>query len=295
MRILIAGHSGYLGSLILKEFKDNEIITVDFRKNKILLPDVDIIINCIGKTPDDKNISYEDYLNSNFEVIQKIYEIFINSNAKMLIHFSSISAVAEEMSESSLDEEADCHPVTDYGITKRMAEEFLLKQNMPLNKKIIILRPTRIHGPNDKGTIFKLYKMTQKIPYPFGSIDNQRSFLAFDNLIFLLRKIINNHNSIKTGIYNVNDDEPLSTLRIINLLKEYSNPKLKIINIPKVFFEYLAKIGDIFRLPFNTVILNKITQSRIVSNQKIKVVLGIEKLPLTAEEGLIKTINSFKE
>ncbi len=295
MKILVAGHSGYLGSLISQGFQKEEIVTVDFRKDNIELEDVDIIINCIGKTPDDKNVSYEEYLNSNFEVVKKIYKIFISSNAKLLIHFSSISAVAEEMSKDGLNEDAECHPITDYGITKRMAEEFLLSQELPTNKKVVILRPTRIHGVNDKGTIFTLYKMVKKIPYPFGNIDNQRSFLAFDNLMFLLEQIIDNSNKMQTGIYNVNDDKPLSTLRIINLLKKYSYPSLKIMNIPKILFIYLAKVGDFLKLPFNSIVLNKITQSRVVSNQKIKAALGIDKLPLTAEEGLIKTIKSFKK
>ncbi len=295
MKILVAGHIGYLGGLISKEFRNEEIITADYTKEKVsLTTDIDIIINCIGKTPDDKNSNYEEYLDANFNAVKKVYKTFINSNAKMLIHFSSISAVAEEMSDSSLDEEAECNPITDYGITKRMAEEFLLQQDLSANKKIIIIRPTRIHGPNDKSTIFKLYKMVKKVPYPFGAIDNERSFLAFDNLIFLLKKIIDSKDEIKTGIYNVNDDEPLSTLRIISLLKEHVYPKLKIINIPRSLFEFLAKIGNILRLPFNTIVLNKITQSRVVSNQKIKKALGVEKLPLTAEEGLIKTIKSFK-
>ncbi len=295
MKILVAGQSGYLGTLISQEFNNEQIVTANFRKDDVKVKDMDIIINCIGKTPDDKNVSYEEYLNSNFEVVKKIYKTFIDSNANMLIHFSSISAVAEEMSEDGLDEDAECNPVTDYGITKRMAEEFLLEQKLPNDKKVIILRPTRIHGANDKGTIFKLYKMVKKIPYPFGSIDNQRSFLAFDNLIFLIKEIINHKDKIETGIYNVNDDEPLSTLQIINLLKKYSYHKLIIINMPKKFFVILAKIGTFLHLPFNFIVLNKITQSRIVSNQKIKTALSIKKLPLTAEEGLIKTIKSFKE
>ncbi len=295
MKILIAGQSGYLGTLISQEFKNKKIVTANFRKDDVKVKDVDIIINCIGKTPDDKNVSYEEYLNSNFEVVKKIYKTFIDSNAKILIHFSSISAVAEEMSEEDLDEDAECNPITDYGITKRMAEEFLLKQELPNDKKVIIFRPTRIHGANDKGTIFKLYKMVKKIPYPFGNIDNRRSFLAFDNLIFLIKETINNRERVKTGIYNVNDDEPLSTLQIINLLKKYSYPKIRVINIPKICFVFLAKVGNILNLPFNSLVLNKIIQSRIVSNKKIKTALGIKKLPLTAEEGLIKTIKSFKE
>ena len=37
------------------------------------------------------------------------------------------------------------------------------------------------------------------------------------------------------------------------------------------------------------------TESYVVSNQKIKIALGIDILPMSAEEGLQKTIKSFKK
>ncbi|MNY80330.1 hypothetical protein D3C86_2213240 [compost metagenome] len=56
----------------------------------------------------------------------------------------------------------------------------------------------------------------------------------------------------------------------------------------------MASFGDKLHLPLNTERLKKLTESYVVSNQKIKSALGVEKLPLSAEEGLIKTIKSFK-
>ena len=53
-------------------------------------------------------------------------------------------------------------------------------------------------------------------------------------------------------------------------------------------------MGDWLKLPLNTERLRKLTENYVVSNDKIKSALGIEKLPLSAEEGLVKTIKSFK-
>lgn len=55
----------------------------------------------------------------------------------------------------------------------------------------------------------------------------------------------------------------------------------------------LAKTGDIFHLPLNSERLKKLTESYVVSNQKIKKALGIEKMPVSAEEGMKKTFGSF--
>ena len=54
-------------------------------------------------------------------------------------------------------------------------------------------------------------------------------------------------------------------------------------------------MGDMISLPINSKRLKKMTSNLIVSNQKIKTALKIENLPLSAEEGLIKTIKSFKK
>jgi hypothetical protein len=55
----------------------------------------------------------------------------------------------------------------------------------------------------------------------------------------------------------------------------------------------LAKIGDLLHLPLNSERLKKLTESYVVSNQKIKTALGIVNMPIESEKGLLKTFNSF--
>lgn len=56
----------------------------------------------------------------------------------------------------------------------------------------------------------------------------------------------------------------------------------------------VAKLGDIIKMPLNSERLKKLTESYAVSNKKIKSALNIIDLPVSAEEGLIKTIKSFQ-
>jgi hypothetical protein len=61
---------------------------------------------------------------------------------------------------------------------------------------------------------------------------------------------------------------------------------------PKFLINFIVKVGDYFKLPLNTERLKKLTENYIVSNNKI--ITAINKpLPLTAKEGLLKTLNSF--
>lgn len=69
--------------------------------------------------------------------------------------------------------------------------------------------------------------------------------------------------------------------------------KEKIMHWPPKMINALAKTGDFLHLPLNSERLKKLTESYVVSNQKIKTALQINKLPTPAHEGLLKTFKSF--
>jgi nucleoside-diphosphate-sugar epimerase len=160
-------------------------------------------------------------------------------------------------------------------------------------KFVYILRPAMIHGPGNKGNLNLLYKVVKKgIPWPLGAFENQRSFTSMDNLSFIIRQLIK--RDIAPGTYQVADDETLSTHEIIRLISSSLVKKSKIWCIPARLIRILAKLGNFFNLPLNNERLKKLTETYRVSNIKIKAALGIEKMPVSARYGLLKTIESFK-
>ena len=149
-----------------------------------------------------------------------------------------------------------------------------------------------IHGPGNKGNLNLLFGIVQKgIPYPLGAFPNERSFMSVDNLTFLIEKIL--RSNIPSGVYNVCDDEPLSTLVVVELMYRSLGRKARIMNIHKSIIQRLASVGDYVGIPFNTERLKKMTESYVVSNKKIKAALAIKALPLNANDGMLKTITSF--
>ena len=213
---------------------------------------------------------------------------------KDFFYFSSVKATADTI-DGILDENHQSNPKTPYGKSKLEAENYLLSQKLPENKRLFIIRPCMIHGPGNKGNLNLLYKVVEKgIPWPLASFDNQRSFLSIDNLNFLIEKILINHN-ISSGIYNFADDKSLSTNELVSLTAKTIGEKGSLWKINSNLISKVAKIGDIMKLPLNSERLKKLTESYVVSNQKIKTALEIDKLPLTAIEGLEITIKSFKK
>ena len=296
MKIIITGAAGFVGSNLSKylEEKGNVVGKLSLRNpDWILNKNADVIIHLAGKAHDTANTSADDeYFKVNRDLTIRLFEEFLNSEIRDFIYFSSVKATADTI-EGILDENHPSDPKTPYGKSKLEAENYLLAQELPENKRLFIIRPCMIHGPGNKGNLNLLYKVVEKgIPWPLADFDNQRSFLSIDNLNFLIERIISDKN-MASGIYNFSDDKALSTNELVKIIANTSGKTERLLEIPKYLISIVAKTGDYLKLPLNSERLKKLTENYIVSNQKIKTALNIDSLPITAEEGMKKTIESF--
>ncbi len=298
MIISITGSSGFVGQNLQKYLAFSNVNVVTILKNELATISGNnvrignIIIHLAGKAHDLKNVSQpEEYYQINYELTKKLYDVFLNSEAKKFIFISTVKAVADNINES-LREDHKPNPRTHYGKSKRLAEEYILNQRLPTGKSFYILRPCMIHGTNNKGNLNLLFNFISKgLPWPLGAFENQRSFCSIENLCFIIKELIE-VQCIPSGVYNVADDEVLSTREIIKIISNLKNKRPRIWNIPEKYIKLFAKLGDYLHLPINSDRLQKLTENYIVSNVKIKQALG-KKLPVSAREGLIKTFKSF--
>ncbi|MEI3465704.1 MAG: NAD-dependent epimerase/dehydratase family protein [Bacteroides fragilis] len=318
MNILITGIHGFIGSNFIRALRDKHTLygldiifpcrdgvsqTFSWRDIEPTsfpfqtLPQFDAIIHLAGKANDTKNQSAaQSYFDINTGLTQKIFDFFLESSAKKFIFFSSVKAAADSVVGDMLTEDVIPAPVGAYGESKIKAEEYI-KEHLEYStteKQVYILRPCMIHGPGNKGNLNLLYNVVKKgIPWPLGDFDNRRSFTSIDNLCYVIEGLLN--QDVPTGIYHMGDDEALSTNELIAIMCEAMEKQPRIWKMNKRFMEACAGLGTLFHLPLNTERLRKLTENYVVSNAKIKAVLGIDKLPVTAKEGLMKTIRSFEE
>lgn len=151
-----------------------------------------------------------------------------------------------------------------------------------------------IHGPGNKGNLNLLYNVVAKgIPWPLGAFENRRSFTSIQNLCVVIEGLLT--QNVESGIYHMADDEALSTNELISVICEALGRKSHIWRINKGFMNGIAKIGGLLHLPLNPLRMQKLTENYVVSNNKIKSALSIQRMPVTAKEGLIATIKSFVE
>lgn len=311
-KIFITGSSGFVGKNLLSYFKEDryqfrcllrdESTVEKNNSNKQLtwsnlsvtdLDDIDVVIHLAGKAHDLKNAADPgEYFGVNTELTKQLFDVFLAGKAKDFIYFSSVKAAADAV-EGILDENVEPNPQTAYGQSKLAAEKYLLSKELPAGKRVFILRPCMIHGPANKGNLNLLYQFVKKgIPYPLAAFNNKRSFIAIDNLCYIIERIVQDA-SVPSGIYNVADDAALSTTEVVTIISKVLKRKPRLLHISKKILSGIARIGDKIKLPLNSERLQKLTENYVVSNNKIKNALHINALPLSSEQGLFKTIESF--
>lgn len=309
MKLLITGIHGFVGSnLVAYLAPKNEIYGLDIiapEKEGVvktyswddldngLVSRVDAIIHLAGKAHDTKNQTEADvYFKVNTGLTQKIYDYFLQSSAKKFIFFSTAKAAADKV-DGILTEDVVPSPKGPYGESKIKAEEYI-QSHLSDEKQVFILRPCMIHGPGNKGNLNLLYNVVKKgIPWPLGAFENRRTFTSIGNLCFVINGLLT--KDILTGIYNMGDDDALSTNELIEIICKSLGKKPHIWKMSKGFITWCAKVGTKLHLPLNNERLRKLTENYISSNAKIKTALGVEKMPIDAREGLKLTLNSFNK
>ena len=309
MKLLITGVHGFVGSNLVEYLKsENEIYGLDIvspEKDGVIktfswddldagvVPAMDAIIHLAGKAHDTKNKSAaEVYFKVNTGLTQKIYDYFLASDAKKFIFFSTAKAAANRV-DGVLTEEVIPSPVGPYGESKIKAEEYILSQKLPESKQFYIFRPCMIHGLGNKGNLNLLYNVVKKgIPWPLGAFENRRTFTSIENICFAVNGVLT--KDVPSGIYNMGDDEALSTNELIEEICKSLGKKAHIWRLPKGLMTGIAKRGGWLHLPLNTDRLQKLTENYVSSNLKIKKALGVDKMPVDARTGLQTTLESFK-
>ena len=324
MNILITGIHGFVGSNlvvalkehhslygldivapekegVVKTFAWKDLETTSFPMQQLLK--FDAIIHLAGKAHDTKNQSSSQvYFDINTGLTQKIFDFFLESSAKKFIFFSSVKAAADSVVGDMLTEDVIPTPVGPYGESKIAAEEYILsklrsehgelKVAMQRDKQVYILRPCMIHGPGNKGNLNLLYNVVKKgIPWPLGDFENKRSFTSIDNLCYVVEGLLT--KDVASGIYHMGDDEALSTNELIALMCKAMGKEPHIWKMNRKMMEGCAGLGTLLHLPLNTERLRKLTENYVVSNEKIKSALGIDRMPVRAADGIMKTIRSF--
>lgn len=294
--IVLTGTTGYIGQNLTKYFnsksKKNKSISLRFQNWHKMMPlETETIIHlaAINLNPQDSAFD-EEYFRVNTELTSKLFRYFLNSNAKTFIFLSTTELIDKHTTD--VTENSKVNPTNPFLQSKLDAEQFVLKQDLPEGKRAIILRVAPVYGRETKSTLHDTFSFCKRFPWFFGVFDTKQSFCNIDNLTEIIAQISEN-TGVPSGIYNVADNEPISSIQLVNWIAAVFDKKAKIIKVPKGILNLFAKIGDMLNWEFNSNKLFELSHSRIVNGNKIKAALDKNRMPVETETAVLKTIEYY--
>ena len=233
-KLLVTGASGFVGVQFLDNCKaDYDIVPVSLQKTPVSSIDfegVDCVLHLAGIAHRMEKTEDSLYFSVNHELTKELADAAKAAGVTQFVFMSTIKVYGESYERLTLDTE--CKPTDAYGQSKLFAEQYL--QTIESDGfQVAIIRPPLIYGPGVKGNMQRLIEMVEKRKYiPLGKIMNQRSMVSIDNLIRLIRLIIDKKVS---GTYLVQDESAISTTELLTEIAKAKSADVRLVAIPGIF------------------------------------------------------------
>lgn len=248
--IQIIGGSGFIGSNLIKQLdgeykvynldKENSIFFItslaDIRDKEKLateLKDAEWVVLLAAEHRDDVSPTSL-YYDVNVQGTKNVLDVMRNKNINKIIFTSTVAVYG--LNKKNPDEKFKPDPFNDYGKSKWQAEEvFRNWYNEDLkNRTLIILRPTVVFGPENKGNVYNLLKQISSGKFfMIGKGNNKKSMAYVENFAGFIKFCIDK-NFKGYHLYNYVDKPDLSMTELLELTERSLGKKLPTIKIPYV-------------------------------------------------------------
>jgi nucleoside-diphosphate-sugar epimerase len=280
MNIALTGSTGSIGSKLLldlqkmghevlcisssKSSQEDNIFLYEELQSKEFNFNVDFILHLASI---NSNLT-ELEIYQEVELIKKVTSSMDALNCKNIIFFSTIKVYGENSFDFTLiNESFNQNPECFYGKAKAKCERLLkeLSYEMKFNYLIFRMPPVLINHP--KSNLGKLFQLVEKgIPIPSFKVGdiNQRSFLSYDLLAYVLEAILQKGTIFRSQIFNLSDSEPISTNDLLKRFGRSINKNPRMIYLPNFLFKVMIKINRL------QLILCRLFGNFHISNAKLK-------------------------
>jgi len=287
LRLLITGATGFIGGALAVYFTQQgyfvratarnrnhpfviqhpeiEWVFCDLamlREDDNLCKNIDVVLHAAGYAHAAKKneaVFFETHQRANKIITCSLATIAKNKGVKRFIFFSSVKTTTG--SSTTIDESHEAIPIDAYGLSKREAEELLLKMD---DLDVIILRLSLVYGHGWKGNLATMLKAIDRgIFPPVPKINNKKSMVGIPDVCRATQCAIN-ASLQKQRVFIITDGKPYSTHQIQNTMTAALGKKMPKWVIPLWLWKCFAILGDLIEtlsrksFPINSESLEKL-------------------------------------
>ena len=232
-KVLLTGASGFIGSRWLETDTGTcEIIPCSLQQTQVAAIDfagIDAIVHLAGIAHRMEPTPAELYFEVNHALTIALAQAAKQQGVPHFIFMSTIKVYGEVAPAQIITIDTPCEPTDPYGRSKWKAEQDLLALQAT-NFRLAIIRTPIVYGPKVKGNLHRIMGLAEKrLPLPFANIHNQRSMIFVDNLIAMVQQIIGLQAE---GIFLPSDQHPISTTKLVRLIREELGIKQNLFSLP---------------------------------------------------------------
>lgn len=133
---------------------------------------------------------------------------------------------------SAFTEADEARPHNAYALSKWEAEQGLARIARETGLEVVIIRPPLVYGPGAPGNFGALMRAVRRgLPLPLGSVHNQRSLVALDNLVDLVITCIT-HPHAAGQTFLVGDGRDLSTTQLVRSIALAAAVPVRLVPVP---------------------------------------------------------------
>lgn len=284
MQIILTGYSGFLGKTI-ESICENRGYTIyrlgrnnhadliwDFLSEAPPLTQSELVIHCAGLAHKKSNSKNKNkFFEINYLATRNFCEALELQNKipKKFIFISSVSVYGVDKG-CGISEFHNLSSSIPYGESKILAEKYLQNWAIKNEVNLLILRLPLVAGSNPPGNLGKMIKGIKRGTYfSIGGGRARKSMVLAEDVANFISECPD-----VIGTYNLTDGYHPSFAELETIICEQLK-RPKPLNIPLGLAKILGKIGDLTPMfPFNSEIINKISQDLTFSDLKARQELG---------------------
>jgi nucleoside-diphosphate-sugar epimerase len=179
-------------------------------------------------------------------------------------------------------------PEEAYGLSKWKAEQGLWKIASQTGMEVVVVRPPLVYGPGVKGNFARLLGLVRSgVPLPLAAVNNQRSFIALDNLVDLLIRCVD-HPSAAGQTLLVSDGQDLSTPQLLRMIANAMGRHARLFPVPVPLLRaaggVLGRLNEIDRLVGSLQVDSSATREVLGWTPLVSVEEGVRRMVVSAHQ-----------